>query len=177
MWLQRALDYASLSRAALHLWEQNCLENAAVPDVCGKKGTRGGSASRVMIKCLPDPLHTAEASARDVWWWLWWCHVIFFFFFFFLGLYPRNMEVPRLGVESGLQLLAYATATAKPDPSYICDLPQNSWECCIPDPLSRARDRTRVLMDTGRGRYCWATMETPMWSLRMGLLEVLGRLS
>ena len=35
---------------------------------------------------------------------------IFFFFLFFLvflGLYMRHMEVPRLGVESELQLLAY----------------------------------------------------------------------
>ena len=37
---------------------------------------------------------------------------LFFFFFFvflpFLGLLPQHMEVPRLGVESELQLLAYA---------------------------------------------------------------------
>jgi len=36
---------------------------------------------------------------------------IFFFFFFFvfvfLGLHPWHMEVPRLGVELELQLLAY----------------------------------------------------------------------
>ena len=31
------------------------------------------------------------------------------------------MEFPRLGVESELQLLAYTTATAMPDPSHICD--------------------------------------------------------
>ena len=37
-------------------------------------------------------------------------------FFFFLGPYPLHMEVPRPGVESGPQLLAYATATATPDP-------------------------------------------------------------
>ena len=35
----------------------------------------------------------------------------------FLGPYPWHMEVPRLGVKSKLQLLAYATATAMPDPS------------------------------------------------------------
>ena len=34
----------------------------------------------------------------------------------FLGLHPWHMEIPRLGVESELQLLAYATATAMPDP-------------------------------------------------------------
>ena len=29
---------------------------------------------------------------------------------------PWHMEVPRLGVESKLELLAYTTATARPDP-------------------------------------------------------------
>ena len=33
-----------------------------------------------------------------------------FFFFFFLGLHLRHMEVPRLGVWSELQSLAYTTA-------------------------------------------------------------------
>ena len=45
-----------------------------------------------------------------------------FFFFFFLGPYQQHMEVPRLGVKSELQLPAYATATAMPDLSRICDL-------------------------------------------------------
>ena len=34
----------------------------------------------------------------------------------FLGLHQRHMEVPALGVELELQLLAYTTATAMPDP-------------------------------------------------------------
>ena len=34
-----------------------------------------------------------------------------FFFFCFLGLHLGHVEVPRLGVESELQLLAYAIAT------------------------------------------------------------------
>ena len=33
----------------------------------------------------------------------------FFFFFCFLVLHPGHMEVPRLGVESELQMPAYAT--------------------------------------------------------------------
>ena len=42
--------------------------------------------------------------------------VFFYFIFIFcLGLHLQNMEVPRLGVESKLQLPAYATATAMPD--------------------------------------------------------------
>ena len=40
-----------------------------------------------------------------------------FFFLVFLGPHPRHMEVPRLGVESELQLLTYTTATAIRDPS------------------------------------------------------------
>ena len=32
------------------------------------------------------------------------------------------MEVPMLGVESEVQLPAYATATAMTDPSQVCDL-------------------------------------------------------
>ena len=52
-------------------------------------------------------------------------HVSFFFLSFF-GLNLRLMEIPRLGVESELQLSAYTTATAMPDPSWICDLHHSS---------------------------------------------------
>ena len=41
--------------------------------------------------------------------------VCLFVCFCFLGLHPWHMEVPRLGVESELQLPAYAAATAMPD--------------------------------------------------------------
>ena len=36
------------------------------------------------------------------------------------------MEIPRLGAESELQLLAYTTATAIPDPSCVCDTTTHS---------------------------------------------------
>ena len=71
-----------------------------------------------------------------------------FFLFVFLGPYMQHMEAPRLGVESKLQLLAYATATAVPDPSSICDLYHSSRQCWVLNPLSETRDRTCVLMDT-----------------------------
>ena len=38
----------------------------------------------------------------------------------FLGPYLQHMEVPRLGVESELQLPVYTTATR--DPIHVCDL-------------------------------------------------------
>ena len=53
----------------------------------------------------------------------------FFFFFFlvFLGLHPWPMEAPRLGVKLELQLPAYATATATPDLSHVCNLHCSLW--------------------------------------------------
>ena len=43
-------------------------------------------------------------------------------FYFFLGLHLQHMEVPRLGVESELQLPASTTATATQDPGCVCHL-------------------------------------------------------
>ena len=74
------------------------------------------------------------------------------------------MDIPRLGVELELQLLAYATATAMQDPSCICDLHHSSWQGQIPNPLSEARDQTRVLMDPSPVHYYWAAMGTPPFS-------------
>ena len=54
------------------------------------------------------------------------------------------MEVPRLGVESELQLLAYTTATATRDLSHIYDLHHSSLT------QSEARDGTCILMDPSR---------------------------
>ena len=65
-----------------------------------------------------------------------------FFFFFFLGPPLRHMEVPRLGVESELQLPATATATATPDLSHVCDPHHSSQQHQAPNPLSEARDGT-----------------------------------
>ena len=78
----------------------------------------------------------------------------FFFFLVFLGPYLWHMEVPRLGIKSKLQLPDYTTATATRDPNRICDLYHSSRQCWIPDLLSGARDRTRVLMNTSRVCYC-----------------------
>ena len=58
----------------------------------------------------------------------------FFFFFCFLEKHLWHMEVPSLGVESEMQLLAYTTETAVLEPN----------------PLSEAKGRTHILMDTSR---------------------------
>ena len=44
------------------------------------------------------------------------------FFFPPPGLHVQHMEVPMLGVEWELQLLAYTTAIATPGPSHVFDL-------------------------------------------------------
>ena len=65
--------------------------------------------------------------------------VLFFFFFLFLLLFmatPHGMwTFPRLGVESELQLLTYATAMW--NPSCICKLYHSSWQCQIPTQWKR----------------------------------------
>ena len=70
-----------------------------------------------------------------------------FLFVFFLGPKVRHMDVPRLGVQSELQLLAYATAIAAQGPRHICDLHHSSQQSQSLDPLSKARDRTHILRD------------------------------
>ena len=45
------------------------------------------------------------------------------------------MEVPRLGVELELQLLATAPATAMQDLNHVCNLHYSSGQCWILNPL------------------------------------------
>ena len=85
----------------------------------------------------------------------------FFFSVCFLGPHLWHMEVPRLEVESELQLLAYATATATPDLSRNCDLHHSSQQCQIPGPLSEARDGTRILVDISWIHFHCATTGMP----------------
>ena len=84
----------------------------------------------------------------------------FLSFFVFLGHHLWHMEVPRLMVESKLQLPAYTTATATWDPSCIYELHHSSWQRQILNPLHGARDRTHILMDTR-----WIHTTEPWWEL------------
>ena len=71
-------------------------------------------------------------------------------------LHSQHMEVPRLGVSR--------QPTPKPQQcgiQAICGLHHSSRQCWILNPLSEARDRTHLLMDTSWVRYCWATMGIP----------------
>ena len=84
-----------------------------------------------------------------------------YLFFCSLGLHPRHMEVSRLGVYLELQLPAYATGTATPDLSCICDLHHSSRQRQILNLLSEVRDRTRNLMVPSRILFRCAATGTP----------------
>ena len=85
------------------------------------------------------------------------------FFLVFFRADSWHMQVPRLGIESELQLPATATATATAtwDLSCVCDLHHSSQQRLIPDPLSEARDQTPILMDTSWICFPCATTGTP----------------
>ena len=58
------------------------------------------------------------------------------------------MDIPRLVLESEVQLQVYTTAMATQDPSHICDLHGSLWQRWILNPLSQARDKTHILTET-----------------------------
>ena len=70
----------------------------------------------------------------------------FFFFFCFLGLQLQHMEVSRLGVELELQLPHESQATSV---TYTTA----HGNCWILSPLSKAKDQTQILTDTGWACY------------------------
>ena len=75
----------------------------------------------------------------------------------------------------GLQLPIYTTAiaTATWDPRHICSLHHSSRQRQIPDPLSKVRDQTWILMDTNQSWFHCATVGTPrprIWIIKSPLL-------
>ena len=75
--------------------------------------------------------------------------LIHFFFLFAAALTAYGGSWARS--QTDLQLKAYAIATAPPDPSHICDVPQSLRQHQILNPLSEARDQTHILTDTTSG--------------------------
>ena len=57
------------------------------------------------------------------------------------------MEVPRLGVDSELQLPIYTATTAMQDLNQVFDLHHSSQQCQILNPQSEARGGTLILTD------------------------------
>ena len=62
------------------------------------------------------------------------------FCFLFIGPHPQHMQVPRLGVKSELQLLAYTRATATQDLSRVCNRHHSPWQRQILNPPREGKD-------------------------------------
>ena len=93
--------------------------------------------------------------------------ILFCFIYLFLratlAAYGSSQARGRIGDAAA----GYTTATATWDLSRICDLHHSSRQHWILNPLSGARNQTRVLMDPSRVHYRWATMGAPSrWSLK-----------
>ena len=100
--------------------------------------------------CMYLPIHSSIIYLSIC---LYTFYLFIYLFSLFLGPHLRYMEVPRLGVESQLQVSTHTTATAMPDPNHVCHRHHSSWRCQILNPLSEARNRTRFLTDTSRIHY------------------------
>ena len=85
------------------------------------------------------------------------------FFFFFLTFFLFRVIPGTLGsFQSELPPLAYATATATPGPSHVCDLHHSSQQCWILNPLTEMSSWILVGFLTH-----WATTGTPGRSILM----------
>ena len=60
------------------------------------------------------------------------------------AVYGLSWFRSKIGTATG----AYTTAMATPDPSLICDLHLSLGQRWVLNPLSKARDRTHIFMDT-----------------------------
>ena len=99
---------------------------------------------------------------------------IFFLGGVFLGLQPWHMEVSRLGVELELYPPACTTTTATRDLSFVCDIHQSSQQHWILNPLSKARNRTCLLMDASQICFRWATKGIPRFFVFLFFTDVLS---
>ena len=92
---------------------------------------------------------------------IWRTLYLFLFWLFFSGPHMQHMEVQGLGIKSGLQLPTYTTATATWDQAASSTCTTAHSNTGFLNLLSKARDRTFILMDTSRVHYCRATIGTP----------------
>ena len=72
------------------------------------------------------------------------------------------------GISQAGGRIRAATASLWPRPqpqqlSRVHSLHHSSWQGGIPNPLSDARDRTRIPMDASQIRFLCATMGTPLF--------------
>ena len=86
---------------------------------------------------------------------------LFFLLFFFFRATPTAYGSSQAKGRIGAVAASLHHSTTMWDPSHICDLHHSSQQCRIPDPLSKARDQTGILMDASRVPLHCTTTGTP----------------
>ena len=114
----------------------------------GKESAREWICVYEALGCIPETntrmVHQLYSNVK------WKLKQLFIYLFLFRATSEAYMEVPRLRVESELQLPAYITATATPDPRLVCSLHHSSHQCWILTPLREVRDWTQISMETSQ---------------------------
>ena len=77
----------------------------------------------------------------------------FSFFLVLLGVHPRHYGGSQ--VRGRIRAAATYLCHSNTGWSHVCDLQHSPWQRRIPNPLSEASDRTRILMDESG----WLTAE------------------
>ena len=119
----------------------------------GSHGTRWGSGNRPE-DIDPDPPCVYICDALLVLW-----HLMKFLFWAAPVAYEGSQARGSLirAIDTGLH-----HSHSMQDPSHGCDLHHSSRLYWILNPLSEARDRTRVLTDASQICFRWATKGTPL---------------
>ena len=84
----------------------------------------------------------------------WMC--LFIFHLYFFRATPTAYGSSQARDQIRAAGTAYTTAIATQDPNHICDLHHSSQQGQIPNPLSRARNWTHILMNTSQIRFSTA---------------------
>ena len=87
----------------------------------------------------------------------------FIYLFCFLGLHLWQMESSQATGRIGsiAAILFHSHSNWESQLSHICYLHHSSWQYQIPDPLSKAKDWTHILMDTSQICFLCTIMGTP----------------
>ena len=109
------------------------------------------------VSLKPLPHETSPSSQMDL---LYLFFFFFFFFFFFLCLWGGTLAT-RGQIGATAAGLSHSHTNTE---SELClqPIPQLT-KCQIPNPLSKARDGTCILMDTSQICFCCTTTGTPIF--------------
>ena len=113
-----------------------------------KNGTAISYKTKQILITHPSPgnLSQRNESSHPHTSWIQCSFFFFFFFFWLLGPHPWHMEIPR---AKGPWSCSHWTIP-QPQQLRICNLLHSSQQRQILNPLSKAGDRTQILMDA-----CW----------------------